>query len=112
MFFSDTGIEDSLSSLSTSLSELQLSKAESLESSCSKPLLKPSLPWEMQVPGNLAGVRGCASEDDSGFSGPPSPFSSTCGSYLNPASLPCTPMGTPSSRSGEDIFFVCGSLRF
>ena len=91
----DTGIEDSFGSLySDSLgggcsSGIEIAKFGSSCFGSGKSSLKPS---------DFSSY----SEDDSGFSGPPSPFSSTCGSYLTPGSQSCTPaLGTPSSRNGE-----------
>lgn len=59
--------------------------------------------WAMEMPRMISTSH---SEGDSGFGGPPSPYSSTCGSFLSPPSLPATPQGTPSSRQGK-LIFVC-----
>ncbi|XP_045107449.1 uncharacterized protein LOC123502264 [Portunus trituberculatus] len=92
---SDPGIEDS--SFSSSISSLSdgAVTSGSLE-----------VPWgvggshtlAMKVPQCLGSS---LSEGDSGFGGPPSPYSSTCGSFLSPVSVPNTPHGTPSSRQGS-----------
>ncbi|XP_050694259.1 uncharacterized protein LOC126984571 [Eriocheir sinensis] len=88
---SDQGIEDG--SFSSSISSLGDASTQ-------------EVPWgvggahtlAMGVPGGLGSS---ISEGDSGFVGPPSPYSSTCGSFLSPPSLVSTPLGTPSSRQGS-----------
>lgn len=95
---SDQGIEDS--SFNSSINSLTdaISRAESLD-----------VPWghsgygggptlAMEMPHFLSTSH---SDGDSGFGGPPSPYSSTCGSFLSPGSLTPTPQGTPSSRQGR-----------
>ncbi|XP_063852907.1 folliculin-interacting protein 2-like [Scylla paramamosain] len=92
---SDPGIEDS--SFSSSVSSLSDAAATS---------------GSLEVPWGAGGAHTLAirvpqclgsslSEGDSGFGGPPSAYSSTCGSFLSPASVPSTPHGTPSSRQGS-----------
>lgn len=90
---SDPGIDDgSFSSSISSLSESAVPSA-SLE-----------VPWGVGGAQTLAmkvPYGSSLSEGDSGFCGPPSPYSSTCGSFLSPVSVPNTPHGTPSSRQGS-----------
>ncbi|KAG0715995.1 Folliculin-interacting protein 2 [Chionoecetes opilio] len=92
---SDPGIEEgSFTSSISSLGDTSATSA-SLE-----------VPWgaggartlAMGVPGGLGSS---LSEGDSGFWGPASPYSSTCGSFLCPPSLPNTPRSTSSSRQGS-----------
>ena len=79
------------------MGELALSRVNSLDSRLTS--------WPMDMPQVLSS---CNSEGDSGFGGPPSPFSSTCGSFLSPPSFPNTPIGTPSSHSGMlPLLLIC-----
>ncbi|XP_037782391.1 uncharacterized protein LOC119578829 isoform X2 [Penaeus monodon] len=94
---SDQGIEDSsFSSSISSVSETAISRTESLD-----------MPWGIAGGGpawatDTSHILSTSnSEGDSGFGGPPSPYSSVCGSFLSPTSIPNTPQGTPSSRQGS-----------
>lgn len=98
-FISDQGIEDSsFSSSISSVSETAISRTESLD-----------MPWGIAGGGpawatDTSHILSTSnSEGDSGFGGPPSPYSSVCGSFLSPTSIPNTPQGTPSSRQGKLI---------
>ncbi|XP_071514108.1 uncharacterized protein [Panulirus ornatus] len=94
---SDQGIEDSsFSSSFSSLSEA-ISRADSLEMHWGPAGGGGGSAWAVDMPCMLSTSH---SEGDSGFGGPPSPYSSVCGSFLSP-SLPTTPHGTPSSRQGS-----------
>ncbi|KAK7057030.1 hypothetical protein SK128_000545 [Halocaridina rubra] len=92
---SDQGIEDSsFSSSMSSLGEAVISRTESVD----MPFGHGGPTWAVDMPQMLSTSH---SEGDSGFGGPPSPYGSTCGSFLSPPSLPNTPFGTPSSRQGS-----------
>ncbi|XP_064119888.1 uncharacterized protein LOC135224626 [Macrobrachium nipponense] len=97
---SDQGIEDSsFSSSLSSLSEAVISHTESLDMPYMHGIHSNIGPtWGIDMPHMLSTSH---SEGDSGFGGPPSPYGSTCGSFLSPPSLPNTPLGTPSSRQGS-----------
>ena len=90
-FSSDLGVEDSFQSSMNSLSGSLLSQPELSESSA-----VGASSWVSHNP-----LSSCTSEGDSGFGGPPSPYSSTCGSFLSPHSASHTPHGTPSSKQGR-----------
>lgn len=96
---SDQGIEDSsFSSSISSISETMISRTESLDMPWGITATGGGCTWAVDTPHVLSTSN---SEGDSGFCGPPSPYSSVCGSFLSPTSIPSTPQGTPSSRQGS-----------
>ncbi|XP_042238034.1 uncharacterized protein LOC121876739 [Homarus americanus] len=95
---SDQGIEDTSFSSSISSWSEATSRTDSLEAPWGPGGCGGGSTWAMEMPHMLSTSN---SEGDSGFGGPPSPYSSTCGSFLSPPSIPNTPQGTPSSRQGS-----------
>ncbi|XP_045626020.2 uncharacterized protein [Procambarus clarkii] len=95
---SDQGIEDASFSSSISSWSGSTSRTESLEAPWGPGGFGGTQTWAVEMPHLLSTSH---SEGDSGFGGPPSPYSSTCGSFLSPPSIPNTPVGTPSSRQGS-----------
>ncbi|CAL4069543.1 unnamed protein product, partial [Meganyctiphanes norvegica] len=97
---SDPGIEDSFGS-SVSSSDAMLYRTDSLE----VPWGGPS--WPMEITRVLSSS---TSEGDSGFGAPPSPYSSTCGSFLSPHSRSNTPSSNSSRQGSGNSLNNSGSI--